>query len=1265
MRDQAQYNVRNQLATVAGASVPPPFGGKYRQIMVYADRTALEARGLTPMDVVHSLNDANLIIPAGDAKIGNIDYFVGSNSMIENPSDIDDVPIRVGAGQAPVLVGDVGHADDAAQIQQNVVRIDGQRSVYVPILKQGNANTIAVVDGVRAVLPKIVGLPAGMHLQTIFDQSGYIRDAIESLQHEAASAAVLASLVILLFLSSFKSTLAIFVSIPLSILAAAFGLFLNGSTTNVMTLGGFALAIGRLVDNSVVVLENVSRHLAQGKPPEVAARDGAEEVALPVLASTVTTVIVFFPVMFLFGVVKYLFGALSLAVVLSMLASYVVAMTVIPVYCARFVTAAEAAAEAAGAAHGRLAWFARAYERFADRYEVWLRAALEHKWAVIGGVTVLFVAAMMGGGWLGTELFPRTDAGQFIINLRTPPGSRIEVTEGLTAQVEQIVREVVPPHDLGTVVSNLGLAPGFSAIYSPNAASDSGFVMINLTPAHTGATADYVRALRAALRSRLPQVQAFFQSGSIIDAVLNFGLAAPIDVQLSGPDYTALHSAAERVAGVVRQLPEVADAFIPQESAYPTLEVNVDRMKAARLGLSQRDVVTNLITALTSNQMIAPSIWIDPRTGNDYFLTVQYPEKDISSLDTLLNIPVRGDGRGEDHADAILLRNVAEVSHKTQPAEAAHYNIQRVVDVLVAPRGDDLGGAQSGIQRALSGLSLPSDIHVTYRGSVAAMQSSFSSFGFGLAMALVLLYLVMVAQFRSFLDPFIIMFSVPMGLIGVVATLLATGTTLNIESCMGTIMMVGYRGVEFDPAGRFHQPTPARRRPAAAGDRRGVARPHAADHHDRPGDRRRAPAHRHEAGHRLRGLRAAGARRRGRPHRVHRPDPGARAGGLRAVLRAAPGGRIVNPSHAALALVALGLVAAGCGAPAVGSAAAPEPMRVAVARPQPGDVARAVSLPGDVIGRSEADLYAKVTGYLTHIAVDKGDWVKKGQVLAELEVPELEQRLKRARANLSVQRVTYERLQRVWDADHRLLAREDVDVALGKLQQAQAEAEELEAEMGYTQIVAPFDGVVTARYVDPGALIEANGHASGSGTPGEQRQRSGPVPVLSLADIDRLRVYVYVPEAETALVRRGQPASLRLREFPGREFSGVVARFSNSLDLATRTMLTEVDLDNASHELYPGMYADVRLELEHRSGVLRVPATAVGGAAGGRFVFVVRDGHLAKVPVRTGIESGEWIEIRSGLSGDEAVVTNMSPTLADGAPARPALAGGPATRPAG
>jgi hydrophobic/amphiphilic exporter-1 (mainly G- bacteria), HAE1 family len=791
LHDQAQYNVRNSLASVSGTSVPPPFGGKYRQIMVYVNQPALQARGLTLVDVVGALDRSNLIIPAGDAKIGSTDYFVYSNSMIARPEDINGVPVKVaGSEDRPVFVGDIGHAEDASQIQQNIVRINGQRSVYVPVLRQSGSNTIAIVDGIEELLPRITGLPKGIKLKAIFSQATYVRNAVEALEHEAVSGSVLASLVILIFLGSFRSTIAIFLSIPLSILAGAFGLMLSGNTINIMTLGGFALAIGRLVDNSVVVLENINRHLAEGEAPQTAALAGADEVDLPVLASTITTIIVFFPVMFLFGVAKYLFSALALTVVLSMIASYVVAMTIVPIYCARFLTAEQAREEERGAG-GLSGGFTRAYERFAVRYELFLNRALDHKPLVIGVVAALFLGSLLLYPFIGTELFPTTDSGQFIIDYRTPVGSRIEVTEAITEQMEQVVRQVIPRQELSTIVSNIGLAPGFSAIFSSNAAGDSGFMMVALKSDHKVSTLTYVDHLKQILPQKIPEVQTFFTSGSIIDSVLNFGLAAPIDVQVSGPSYGRLYPVAQQVKQAIDSLPEVASTFIPEESDYPTLNVKVDRVKAARLGLDQRDVVTNLITALTSNAMIAPSIWIEPKTGNDYFLTAQYYENEINSLETLRNIPVSSHRINRQPEAAVLLRDVATLINEHHPAEADHYNIRRVVDVLISPRTDDLGGTQTAVQKKLQRLRLPQDCQLDLRGSVAAMQKSFASFGSGLIMAVVLLYLVMVAQFRSFLDPVVIMFAVPMGLIGVLWTLYLTSTTLNIESFMGIIMMVG------------------------------------------------------------------------------------------------------------------------------------------------------------------------------------------------------------------------------------------------------------------------------------------------------------------------------------------------------------------------------------------------------------------------------------------------------------------------------------------
>ncbi|MBF6568561.1 MAG: efflux RND transporter permease subunit [Candidatus Binataceae bacterium] len=793
LEDQARYNIRNQLATIPGASVPIPFGGKFRQVMAYANAQALQARGLSLMDVVHAVDKSNLILPAGDVKIGSKDYYIYSNSMIKDVSRIGQVPIKVGRAQIPVLLDDVAKVRLSSQIQYNKVLIDGQPSVYIPVLRQVGANTISVVNGVKKLLPKVFGLPPGMKLKTIFNQSTYVVEAVKSLEHEAVSGSVLASLMILIFLGSFRSTIAIFLSIPLSILAAAFGLYINGSTINIMTLGGFALAVGRLVDDSVVVLENINRHLAAGEPPHEAALNGAQEVAMPVFASTVTTCIVFFPVMFLFGVAKFLFSALALAVVLAMAASYIVATTVIPIYCARFLTAQEAEASEHAEGPGPLAAFNRAYERFAHRYERFLSVVLDRKAISIGCVAALFVVSLFLYPLLGTELFPETDAGIFTINFRAPAGDRIERTTDLARQIESQIRRVIPPSDLDMVVSNIGLAPSISAIYSPNSAEDSGFMQVELQPDHKRTTFYYVRKLKRVLAEKLPEARVFFSSGSIVDAVLNFGQMAPIDVQFSGPHFAALYRVASQSKELVHQLHGISQTFIPQELDYPTFDVRVDRIKAARLGLTQKGVITALITALNSNLYIAPSIWIDHQDQNDYFLTVQYKgsENGFKSIEAVQDIPVRSYAGETGHAQSLLLRDVAAVVPEYHPSEADHYNIQRVVDLLVSPSTDDLGGTQTAIERTLKKIALPPGVAVTYRGSVSAMRASFSSFGFGLSLAVVLLYLVMVAQFRSFLDPFIIMFAVPMGLIGVLWTLWATGTTLNIESFMGIVVMVG------------------------------------------------------------------------------------------------------------------------------------------------------------------------------------------------------------------------------------------------------------------------------------------------------------------------------------------------------------------------------------------------------------------------------------------------------------------------------------------
>jgi len=817
LQNEARYNVRNFMATIEGASVPYPFGGKIRQIMAYVDRQKLQAQGITLEDAVNAINATNQILPSGDAKIGPYDWYIYSNGQIPSPEALNQVPIKIGPSQAPTYFGDIGSAQRASAIQYNQVLIDGKPSVYIPILKQTGANTLAVINGIEHATQQVTGLPSNMKVGTLFSQAGTILDAVHALEHEAMSGALLASLMILIFLGSYRSTFAIFLSIPLSILAGLVGLSLSHQTINLMTLGGFTLAIGRLVDDSTVVLENINRHLAMGKKPEQAADEGAGEVTYAVLASTISTIVVFLPVIFLFGVSKRLFSALALAVFFSMAASYIVSMSIIPIYCARLLDPEEArqAAERERTGvdnrRGLLAAFDRSYERFSKRFAVLLDRTMNHKFLLIGGAFVLFVASMFVFPQLGTRMFPETDSGKFIINIVTPIGSRLELTSAAAKQITAIIQREVPARDLENVIANLGVVPNISALYTPNSGEDTGQIMVALRSGHKRPTAYYQQAVRSALIREMPNVKTFFSSGSIIDAVLDFGALAPIDVQLSAPireDYGPMFDAAREIEARLSSVPEVGQMMIKQVASYPTLNINVDRTKAARLGITERSVITNLITALNSNALVKPSIWIDPHSGDDYYLSAQYFEEHINSLHTLLDIPVgtrlgaeyhdytytadRSPGNAaRGHEQSILLGDVATVRPSRYPSEADHYNIQRVVDVLISPRTSDLGGTLDAVKRALKNFRPPRDVKIYYHGSVVNMQRTFKSMEGGFLLAIVVVYLVGVAQSSSWLDPLIFLFSVPMGLIGVAWMLWATHTTINVESMMGVIVMIG------------------------------------------------------------------------------------------------------------------------------------------------------------------------------------------------------------------------------------------------------------------------------------------------------------------------------------------------------------------------------------------------------------------------------------------------------------------------------------------
>jgi multidrug efflux pump subunit AcrB len=792
LRDLGQYNVRNQVASVPGASVPQPFGGRYRQIMVYVDPLKLEAHQLSVMDVVRTVNEANLILPAGDVKIGPFDYNLYANSQINAMKDINQLPLKT-VGTASVLVGDVGKAVDGSEIQYNVVRVDGQPSVYLPVLKQGgDANTISVVDGIRYAIGRLLDVPEQLVTKVVFDQSVFVRSAIENLIHEGAIGLILTGIMILVFLGSMRATVAVFLSIPLSALAAFIALSLGNNTVNAMVLGGLALAFSRLIDNSVVVLENIFRHIEMGKPPEVAAEVGGKEVALPVLAATLTTVVVFFPVVFLYGVSRFLFAALALAVVLSLLASYVVAMTVVPLFCAKLIKGHSADgpedhAEATGTGRGFNAWFNRKFHQMLDRYQGLLDLALLRPLATVLGITGLFLFSLALYPLIGKAYFPRTDPSQFVINLKAPTGLRIELTDHLVEKVEGIVREVVPVRDLRIVVSNIGVTPGFSSIYTPNSGPHTAFVLVGLQQDHHLSSFDYMDRVREKLARELPQVSAYFQTGGLVDAILNLGMPAPLDIQVSGSNLEEAHETAMEIAQRVRALPGVSDVLVPQDIDYPALHLDIDRIRASELGLNEKEIVGNVITALTSDQMIAPSYWVDPKTGNDYFLTVQYPENIVSNMADLASVPLRG----ARSPNPTRLDAVSQIGHFKAPTEVDHYQLARVMDVYVSPTGEDLSRVLSGVQKILHEVKLPENVRVEVRGSARAMEVSFRSFGFGLLLSTLLVYLILVAQFESFLDPLLILLAVPTGLTGVLLTLWATGTTLNIMSLMGVVMMVG------------------------------------------------------------------------------------------------------------------------------------------------------------------------------------------------------------------------------------------------------------------------------------------------------------------------------------------------------------------------------------------------------------------------------------------------------------------------------------------
>ena len=792
LHDEGQFTVRNQIANVPGASVPQPYGGKYRQIQFYVDPVKLQAAQMSPMDVVNVINSANKILPAGDVRIGPRDYNIYSNAQLPDISQMNDVPLKA-IGNGVLRFGDIGHAEDSAAIQYNIVRVDGQKSVYLPILKQGGgSNTIAIVNGVRDRVKHLLDIPSSLVTNVVFDQSQYVKTAVANVLREGGIGLILTAVMILIFLGSVRGTISVLISIPVSCLAAFLLLNTVGGTINTMVLGGLALVLSRLIDNSVVVLENIFRHMEEGEDAFTAAEKGGQEVQLAVLAATFTTAIVFFPVVFLYGVSKYLFTALALGVVLALAASYLVAMTVVPLFCARFITMAHGHGghQETKSAFGKfVAGFNHRYNRMLGSYEAAVAKALQRPVATIVLIMGSFVLSLALAPLLGVAFFPRTDPGQFVINVKAPTGSRLEMTNQYVARVEDEIRSVIPTSDLQMIVSNIGMTPDLSSIYTSNSAQHTAFVLVSLNQEHKASTFTYMDSVRRKLESDLPELSTYFQTGGLVDSVVNLGMPAPIDIQVSGNDQQAAYRVASEIAAKARQLRDVSDVLIPQDLDYPGIELNVRREMAARLGLTATDVVNNVVTALTSNGMIAPSYWVDPNSGNNYFLTVQYSNHQLDSMtmEDFKQIPLHA----KDNSNTTVLENVADIRMINTPTEVDHYQLSRKIDVYISPKGEDLGALAGKVQNIVDNTKLPPNIRVEMRGSVKAMRQSFVSFGVGLLLAIVLVYLILMAQFASFIDPFIILLAIPSGITGVILFLLITGTSLNVMSVMGLLMMTG------------------------------------------------------------------------------------------------------------------------------------------------------------------------------------------------------------------------------------------------------------------------------------------------------------------------------------------------------------------------------------------------------------------------------------------------------------------------------------------
>ena len=798
--DYGQQFIRTQLATVQGASVPLPFGGKPRAIMVDIEPDAMFAKHLSATDVSNAISLQSLILPAGTAKVGAREYFVRLNSSPTTVEGLNQLPIRTVNG-ATVYVKDVAQVRDGYAVQTNIVRANGGRAAMLTVLKNGAASTLDIVKEVKTALPQILaGLPKDLKVTQLFDQSLFVRAAINGVLREAGIAAVLTGLMILLFLGSWRSTLIVCCSIPLSILTSLIVLGAMGETINVMTLGGFALAVGILVDDATVEIENIHRNLGMKKAITRAILDGAQQIAVPAFVSTLAICIVFVPVLLLTGAAKFLFTPLALAVVFAMLTSYLLTRTLVPTmvhYMLRPEVQLYQQGEHGHAVPGEgIIWrvhhaFNGRFESLRQRYRGSLQWSLDHRPWVAAAFGVFFAGSLLLMFIVGRDFFPYVDSGQMRLHLRAPMGTRIEETERIFARVEQEIRRMIPADELDTLLDNIGLPNGgFNLAFGDTATIGpaDGDILISLKPNHHS-TQEYERMLRDDLRLKFPQQTFFFQAANITNQILNFGIPAPIDVQVIGRNAQANWQIAQQLQRRMAGIPGAVDVHIRQELNSPTVDVDVDRTKADQAGLTERDVANSLFISLSSSGQTAPNQWLNPVNGVSYQISVQTPQYRINSFDALKRTPITA----PNGMTTQLLENFVSLHRTNTPALINHYNVQPVYDVYANTDRRDLGGIAGDIDNVLNGLQshLPEGTTLKMRGQVETMRNSFVRLGLGMLFAILLVYLLMVVNFQSWLDPFIILTAIPGALSGILWMLFLTGTTLNVPSLMGCIMSIG------------------------------------------------------------------------------------------------------------------------------------------------------------------------------------------------------------------------------------------------------------------------------------------------------------------------------------------------------------------------------------------------------------------------------------------------------------------------------------------